>query len=400
MLATNSAHSKTNGLTAKPKVWVLAPYLHTGDANVDYYYDFSQSIQEYTKVFSELSLEWKWQPVTMNDYRDVIESIAEEARQELTVVLNLCDGDELNGTPGISVLKLLHEKELIYTGANEFFYDITTSKIPMKEAFDKAGVPTPAWRAITENGASLHRIFEQLGQPLIVKPAVSGGSMGVSVKSVVHTKEELSTQLKLLFEGYRGWNLTGGGVLAEAYISGPEYTTYIVGDCDNPAKSIIYPPVERVFHPALPETEKFLSFDRLWETYDEESPLPNDEPFYTYHPPAEDLVAQISKISWDAYVATGGKGYGRVDLRKDNATGQLFVLEVNAQCGISEDENFTPIGAILRLSGKTFTQMVAEIIANAFARKRRRKRAAAAILPKTASPKKAPVSRRKVLVKR
>src|SRR5436190_15677707 len=86
------------------KVWVLAPYLHTGDANVDYYYDFSQSIQEYTKVFAELDLEWKWQPVTMNDYQDVIGLIAETARQELTVVLNLCDGDELNGTPGLSVL--------------------------------------------------------------------------------------------------------------------------------------------------------------------------------------------------------------------------------------------------------------------------------------------------------
>ena len=395
MLPLNSAHNKFNGIAAKPKVWVLAPYLHTGDANVDYYYDFSQSIQEYTKAFAELGIEWKWQPVTMNDYKEVIELIEETSRHELTVVLNLCDGDEINGTPGISILKLLHEKEIIYTGANEYFYDITTSKIPMKEAFDKAGVATPTWRAITENGSSLHRIFDQLGKPLIVKPAVSGGSMGVSVKSVVHTREELSAQLKLLFEGYRGWSLTAGGVLAEAYISGPEYTTYIVGDCDNPAKSIIYPPVERVFHPALPDTEKFLSFDRLWETYDEETPLPNDEPFYTYHRPAEDLIDQISKTSWDAYVATGGKGYGRVDLRLDTATGKLYVLEVNAQCGISEDEDFTSIGAILRLSGKTFSQMVAEIIDNAFARKRRRKRATT-----TATPKKAPVSRKKVLVKR
>jgi D-alanine-D-alanine ligase len=372
---------------------VLAPYLHTGDANVDYYYDFTQSIQEYTKAFGELGLEWQWQPVTMQDYKEVIATIEEAAREQLTVVLNLCDGDEINGTPGLSVLKLLHEKELVYTGANEYFYDITTSKIPMKEAFDKAGVTTPAWRVITENGRSLHRIFDHLGKPLIVKPAVSGGSMGVSIKSVVHTQEELAAQLKLLFDGYRGWSLTAGGVLAEEYISGPEYTTYRVGDCDNPSKSIIYPPVERVFHPALPDTEKFLSFDRLWETYDEESPLPNDEPFYTYHRPGKDVIADISKTSWDAYVAVGGKGYGRVDLRLDAATGKLYVLEVNAQCGISEDEDFTSIGAILRLSGKSFSQMVQEIIDNAFARKRRRKRTIAA-------PKKAPVTRKKVLAKR
>ncbi|HEY4148019.1 MAG TPA: hypothetical protein VGM41_03780 [Chitinophagaceae bacterium] len=393
MLPLKSSYNTLNGLTAKPKVWVLAPYLHTGDPNVDYYYDFTQSIQEYTKAFNELGIEWKWQPVTMNDYKEVIDLIEETSRQELTVVLNLCDGDEINGTPGISVLKLLHEKEMIYTGANEYFYGITTSKIPMKEAFEKAGVATPAWRVITENGQSLHRIFDHLGKPLIVKPAVSGGSMGVSIKSVVHTQEELSAQLKLLFDGYRGWSLTAGGVLAEEYISGPEYTTYIVGDCDNPARSVIYPPVERVFHPALPDTEKFLSFDRLWETYDEESPLPNGEPFYNYHRPDNALIDEITKTSWDAYVATGGKGYGRVDLRLDSRTGKLYVLEVNAQCGISEDEDYTSIGAILRLSGKTFSQMIAEVIENAFARKRYKKR-------RTTVAKKAPVSKKKVLVKR
>lgn len=370
-----SPDSLHNTDTSKPiKVWVLAPKLETGDPNVDYYYDFSQSIGEYTKAFAELAIEWVWQPVTMSNYREVIDMIEAENTNSLPVILNLCDGDEINGTPGISVLKLLHKKQMIYTGANEYFYDITTSKIVMKQAFDKAGISTPAWRVITENGQSLHRIFEQLGQPLIVKPAVSGGSMGVSIKSVVHTQPELSKQLKLLFDGYRGWSLTVGGVIAEEYINGPEYTTFIVGDADKPNRSIIYPPVERVFHPALPDTEKFLSFDRLWETYEEETPLPNDEPFYTYHRPDEAITDIISKLSWDAYVSVGGKGYGRIDLRMDKTTGKLYVLEVNAQCGISDDEDYTSIGAILRLSGNTFSQMVAAIIENAFTRKKGKKR--------------------------
>src|SRR6195952_2550990 len=285
------------------KVWVLAPHLHTGDANVDYYYDFSQSIAEYTKAFALLKTEWVWQPVTMQNYKDVIDMIEMDNTTLPPVVLNLCDGDEINGTPGVSVLKYLHQKKMIYTGANEYFYDITTSKIVMKEAFDKAGIATPAWRVITENQASLQNIFKQMGQPLIVKPAVSGGSMGVGIKSVVSTQEELAAQLKILFDGYRGWSLTAGGVIAEEYISGPEFTTFIVGDADKPNKSILYPPVERVFHEALPDTEKFLSFDRLWETYDEETPLPNDEPFYTYHKPDSALIDEISKTSWDAYVA-------------------------------------------------------------------------------------------------
>ncbi len=132
------------------KVWVLAPLLETSDANIDYYYDFCQSIAEYEKTFAELGIEWKWQPVTINNYPDVIEFIAKEKDfgHKTPVVFNLCDGDEVNGTPGISVVKLLEEKGLIYTGSDEYFYHITTSKIPMKKAFDKAGVPSARWKAI------------------------------------------------------------------------------------------------------------------------------------------------------------------------------------------------------------------------------------------------------------
>ncbi len=56
----------------------------------------------------------------------------------------------------------------------------------------------------------------------------------------------------------------------------------------------------------------------------------------------------------------------------DKVTGLLYVLEVNAQCGLSEDEDFTSIGAILRISGNTFTELVAEIINDAFDRHARK----------------------------
>ena len=96
--------------------------------------------------------------------------------------------------------------------------------------------------------------------------------------------------------------------------------------------------------------------------------MPNEENFYEYRLPHADLVEPIKKISWDAFCATRGKGYTRVDIRMDAATQKLYVLEVNAQCGISEDENFTSIGAILRFSGKRFSQLVIEIINDAFVR--------------------------------
>ena len=356
----------------KLKVWVLAPYLVANDANIDYYYDFSQSIEEYTKTFAALDINWQWQPVTMNDYAEIVDTIATEKETGIffPLVFNICDGDEVNGTPGISVVKLLEEKGLVYTGSDKYFYNITTSKIPMKEAFDLHNVPNARWEAIKIKEQYTNGIFDRLGAPIIVKPSVSGGSMGVGIKNVVENKAELNEQIYKMFDGYRGWNLAADGLIAESFITGPEYTVLIVGSYDKPELAKIYTPVERIFHPSLPDKEKFLSFDRLWEIYEDEEPMPNEGNFYEYETPDAALIDAIQKISWDAYVACKGKGYTRVDVRMDSATKKLYVLEVNAQCGLSEDENYTSIGAILRVSNKTFAELVIEIINDAFLRTR------------------------------
>jgi D-alanine-D-alanine ligase len=350
-------------------VWVLAPQLHTSDPNLDYYYDFSQSIEEYTRVFNTLKLPWQWQPVTLNNFSTIIDHCIASSNGHTPLFFNLCDGDEVNGTPGISVIHYLREKKLLFTGADAPFYHDTTSKIVMKQAFEHNHVATPAWIAITNAADNVAGTCERLGTPVIAKPAVSGGSLGVGVKNVVHTDAALATVVADIYTGYRGWDLAFGGIVVESFIAGPEYTTLIVGDYRHPDKAILYPPVERVFHPALQPEEKFLSFDRLWETYDEEQPIGAYEDFYTYHTPASAAIAEaINTLSWQAYCAVSGTGYGRVDLRMDQATGKLYVLEVNAQCGLSEDENYTSIGAILRLSGKSFAGLVQEVITEGIAR--------------------------------
>jgi D-alanine-D-alanine ligase len=302
----------------------------------------------------------------MNDFTKVIDNIAVEkdTLDKTVVVFNLCDGDEINGTPGVSVIDYLEKKQLLYTGADAFFYSITTSKIPMKQAFDKHHVATPLWKAITGQGQDISNLFDILGTPVIVKPSVSGGSMGVGIKNVVHNENELQQQVSNMFSGYRGWQLTTDGIIAEAFIDGPEFTVLIVGNYNSPNTATVYMPVERVFHQSLPATEKFLSFDRLWEIYEDETPMPNEENFYEYAVPGFSLHEKIKQLSWDAYVACKGTGYTRVDLRMDKNTNQMYVLEVNAQCGLSEDENYTSIGAILKFNNKSFTDLVAEILNN------------------------------------
>ena len=95
-----------------PFVAVLAPQVHTADETIDYYYDFSQSIEEFTRAFALLKIEWQWQPVTMQNYKDTIDAATLAHKAKDLLVFNLCDGDEINGVPGVSVIDYLEEKGL------------------------------------------------------------------------------------------------------------------------------------------------------------------------------------------------------------------------------------------------------------------------------------------------
>ncbi len=349
-------------------IWVLAPYLESDDPNIQHYYDFTHSIKEFTKVFEELKVQWKWQPVTMDNYKEIIHSIAVSSNGKTPLVLNLCDGDEVNGTPGVSVIHELEKCGLIYTGSDAHFYNTTTSKIPMKKAFDKAGVSTANWRVITDKRGSTKGICKRVGTPLIIKPAVSGGSMGVSVKNVVQSEEELTKRVDEIYKGYHGWNLLIDGLFVEQFITGPEYTTFITGSANDADNCIVYEPVKRNFHESLPDSEKFLSFDRLWEIYEDETAMPENGNFYDYGPVEPSLISSLKKLSMDAYKSCGGKGYTRIDIRQDASTGKLYMLEVNAQCGLSEDENYTSIGAIIKASNISFTEIISEILKDALRR--------------------------------
>ena len=346
----------------QPLVLVLAPSAESADPSIEYYYDFSQNHAEFERAFSALGIEWRWQLATSRNYREVIDAFLKETKSHTPIVFNMCDGDDTNDVPGIGVIHYLNELGVAYTGADAGFYQGTTSKIDMKQAFDAAGVATSPWQAIGPTLRGTSGLFKRLGKPLILKPAVSAGSMGISVKSVVDTPEALRDQVREMHAGYHGWDLVGGGLFVERFIAGPEFTTFIVGSAADPEHSRIYPPVERVFHATLPDREKFLSYDRLWEVHEREQPMGNGESLWEYEPAPATLRDRIEALSWDAYAAVGGHGYGRVDLRMDASTGDLHVLEVNAQCGLSEDENYTSIGAILRYANRSFAEMVREII--------------------------------------
>ena len=196
--------------------------------------------------------------------------------------------------------------------------------------------------------------------------------MGLSIKNVVSNVTELNNVLHDIKQGFHGWKLDDAGLILEEFISGREFTTFLVGSSTYPTLIKFYRPVERVFHPSLPEKEQFLSFDRLWETYKEESPMPDDGYLYQYAEVlSPELTNALQELSLKAFQSVKGMGYARLDIRMDRNTKQLFVLEINAQCGISEDEDYTSIGAILRFSNKTFTNLIVELVDDALKRNNR-----------------------------
>jgi tRNA pseudouridine55 synthase len=78
----------------------------------------------------------------------------------------------------------------------------------------------------------------------------------------------------------------------------------------------------------------------------------------------EDAVRpeRLEELAKRAYCAVEGTSYGRVDIRKDCPEGELYVLEVNANPGISGDEEVVSVGRMLALAGMTFADLLGRII--------------------------------------
>ncbi len=100
------------------------------------------------------------------------------------------------------------------------------------------------------------------------------------------------------------------------------------------------------------------------KSHREETPPPDGGPFYRHGACDAGLAGSIEEISKAAYIAVRGSGYARVDVRMDRANGELFVLEVNANCELSEDDQIST-GGILKLAGMALAELLRSILKDA-----------------------------------
>jgi D-alanine-D-alanine ligase len=260
----------------------------------------------------------------------------------------------------LSVVRALETAGIPFTGSDSRFYEISTSKVLMKSIFRDQGIETAPWEVLPASGP-VQGVCERVGVPLIVKPDVSFASFGISLKSKVDSDAAIAARRDEIRQNEMGDYLPEGPIFAERYLGGDEYTVFVGGYRDRPDTIWNLPPARRCFAGSIPVEERFLTYDRYWGYYQEEGAPADDEPFYHYELVEGDLEEELAALARCAYRAVEGYGYARVDIRRDTVNGKLSLLEVNANCGLSGDDQ-TSTGSILRLMGWDFPGLLLRLV--------------------------------------
>ena len=143
----------------------------------------------------------------------------------------------------------------------------------------------------------------------------------------------MSDELRLAFERAKGY---GGGVLAERFVAGGEYTVAILGDKALP--SIRIQPVQ-----------DFYDFDAKY--------VSDETGFFCPSGLTEAEEQTLADLALKAFALTGAEVWGRVDVMRD-ADGDWQLLEVNTIPGMTS-HSLVPMAA--QAAGLSMTELLTEI---------------------------------------
>jgi D-alanine-D-alanine ligase len=277
--------------------------------------------------------------------RDVDELVRGLKASKPQLVFNLVEsfGDDiLGGVMGVAgVLDLL---QVPYTGGGpgEIFLQEDKALTKKLLAFEQVRYPDfatfPA-NADFETGGNLR-------MPLFVKPLRMDASIGIDEKSLVRNTQQLMERVLYIQKTF------GDAALAEEYVEGREFYVGVLGN----AELAVFPPIEMDFsglkEGSLRVMDNQAKFDETSERFHgTKAVLASIEP---------ELRAKLQKASIDAYRALRVCDYGRVDLRLTE-TGEVYVIEVNANCYLEKDSEFVTAAAAHGISYPALLNRIAEL---------------------------------------
>lgn len=236
--------------------------------------------------------------VVFNQYDDVVHGALYEMR--LAALVRMM-GYPLTGSPALAL-------------------GLTRYKYMSASLLAGAGIPIPPNTAILETVRSVDHHKWQF--PIIVQPSQEHAGIGLERDSVVDSKKALRQKVRDILRNYNQ------PALAQRFLSGREFNVGVIG-----GNRIRVLPLAEVSYAELPpDIPPIMSYAAKWvETsteYKSTSVIcPADvEP---------ELASSISQVALRAFRAVGGRGYGRVDMRLDEA-GLPCVLEVNCNPCLDE----------------------------------------------------------------
>jgi D-alanine-D-alanine ligase len=204
--------------------------------------------------------------------------------------------------------------------------------------------------------------------PLFVKPLRMDASIGIDERSLVRNTQQLMERVLYIHRTF------GDAALAEEYIEGREFYVGVIGNQELTA----FPPLEMDFSGlstgAVPIMDKEAKFDVQSARFQgTKAILPDLEPA---------LRARLQKVSLNAYRALRVRDYGRIDLRLTE-TGEIFVIEVNANCYLENSSEFATAGAAMGFDYPKLVNRIAELSLERWKQRsqaqRKRKKARAAL---------------------
>ncbi|HEX5049033.1 MAG TPA: D-alanine--D-alanine ligase [Gammaproteobacteria bacterium] len=303
---------------------------------------------------------------------DVNEIIDGLKKPKPDLVFNLVEAfghDILGGTMGVAgVLDLL---EVPYTGGGPGEIYLQEDKALAKKLLAFEHIPYPDFATFApdahfETGGNLR-------MPLFVKPLRMEASIGIDERSLVRTSQQLMERVLYIQKTF------GDTALAEEYVEGREFYVGVLGNNE----PVALPPLEMDFSGLKDGSLKVMDNEAKFDENSDrfrgtKAIVPDLEP---------ELRARLQKVSIEAYRALRVRDYGRIDLRLAE-TGEIFVIECNANCYLEQDSEFATAAAAHGLSYPKLLDRIAELALERWKHRsraqRKRKKARAGPRPKPA----------------
>ena len=222
-----------------------------------------------------------------------------------------------------------------YTGSGVLGSAVCMDKLRTKQLVSSVGIATADF-VVLRDERDFDLALTRLGLPMFVKPATQGSSVGMS-------KVERAEDLPVAFAAAAA---TDPCVLAEAYISGAEYTVGVLAGEALPSIRIR-------------TTQTFYDYQAKYFRDDTQYDCPSGL--------SAETERHLAALALGAFDATGASGWGRADFMMDS-TGRPLLLEINTVPGMT-DHSLVPMAA--RARGMSFEQLVWRVLETSFTRRRR-----------------------------